>query len=173
MQKYCKECSKTFETKYTQKNYCNIDCAKESNRKLSRIYYRNNYKAKETVNKRCKECNNTFYTNYSRNIYCSADCFYEFACKTSLAKYYSKRVLKKEKRPCKICNQLFDWEGRKHKTNVCSDKCRAKNDSINNCKYAKNRTARRTEEENKAFVESRRKYMRDWRAKKNEMQANW
>ncbi len=118
--------------------------------------------------KNCKLCNKQFNSNNRRKIYCEPDCAYQNMINRALASYYNKRVLLTEKRHCKICNALFDWQGRRHKTNVCSAECRAKNDSRNNCRYARNRMERMSAEQKQEFAAQRREYMRVWRAKRSE-----
>lgn len=119
-------------------------------------------------NLHCKNCNKPFEAKNNKQSHCSSDCAYQTVYNRALDAYYSKRVLLTEKRACKICSELFDWEGRRHKTNVCSAECRAKNDSRNNCRYARNRMERMSAEQKQEFAAQRRKYMRVWRAKRSE-----
>jgi hypothetical protein len=119
------------------------------------------------MTRECKQCHGPFEAKNSRHTHCGPDCAYQTTYDRAMRAYYESRVLRTETRLCKICSAPYQWEGRRHKTTVCGDRCRAKNDSRNNCRYALRRAKAQTPEQRQAQAEHRREYMRQWRAKRS------
>ena len=116
MAKVCAICGKEFETRYSHKRYCSLDCVVEAKRRDNKRRFQAK-RAAPLVKKTCAICGKEFETRYSHKRYCSSDCAAEGKRPAPRTTY---------KRRCVHCGKEFEtgWPWQVHCSRDCADKAR-------------------------------------------------